>query len=280
MCVAMTACTKDEAPAPVKETPKAEAPVKAEAQPEAKTDVAEDILVKLADAQWKPASPDRPERLVARIAGTKEQGMMMLSKAPAGFEMPLHSHSATVTAVVISGSLKHGRSAEDATELPEGSTWVQPAGEVHYASCITDCLIAAYFDGPAGTAMADKAHAGEMKTVYTIGDAIPFKPLNPKAPQGPQMHVLSGDMKTGPFRAIAKIPGGLKLPVHTHPASYAAVTLSGLWQKTGKGDMGKGDFWTTAGAAEHQNACLSEEPCLFFIAMEGAFGMTPVEVQN
>ena len=51
-------------------------------------------------------------------------------------------------------------------------------------------------------------------------------------------------------------------------------------QKTGKGDMGKGDFWTTAGAAEHQNACLSEEPCLFFIAMEGAFGMTPVEVQN
>ena len=80
--------------------------------------------------------------------------------------------------------------------------------------------------------MADKAHAGEMKTVYTIGDAIPFKPLNPKAPQSEC--VLSGDMKTGPFRAIAKIPGGLKLPVHTHPASYAAVTLSGLWQKVAR----------------------------------------------
>ena len=278
--LALAACTKEKTTSPVKDAPKAEAPAKAEVKAEAKPATAEDILVKLADVQWKPASPDRPERLVARIAGTKEQGMMMLSKAPAGFEMPLHSHSATVTAVVVSGSLKHGRSAADATELSAGSTWVQPAGEVHYASCTTDCLIAAYFDGPAGAAMAEKAHEGDMKTVYTIGDAIPFKPLNPKAPQGPQMHVLSGDMKTGPFRAIAKIPGGLKLPVHTHPASYAAVTLSGQWQKTGKGDMTAGDFWTTAGTVEHQNACLSEEPCVFFIAMDGAFGMTPVEAQN
>ena len=120
----------------------------------------------------------------------------------------------------------------------------------------------------------------DCKVSYTFGDAIPFKPLNPKTPQGLQMHVLSGDMKTGPFRAIAKIPGGLKLPIHTHPASYAAVTLSGQWQKTGKGDMNADDFWTTAGTIEHQNACLSEEPCVFFIAMDGAFGMTPVEAQN
>ena len=44
---------------------------------------------------------------------------------------------------------------------------------------------------------------------------IPWKPSNPKAPQGVMVHILSGNPKDGAFNAIVKVPAGKKIPLHS-----------------------------------------------------------------
>ena len=104
-------------------------------------------------------------------------------------------------------------------------------------------------------------------------DKIPWKPSNPKAPQGVMVHVISGDPKTGPFNAIVKAPAGLKIPLHTHAAEFHGVTLTGGMvhaAQTGVAQpLAKGSTWVQPGNEPHVDECHSETDCVFLVFFEG-----------
>ena len=103
-------------------------------------------------------------------------------------------------------------------------------------------------------------------------DKIPWKPSNPKAPQGVMVHVISGDPKTGPFNAIVKAPAGLKIPLHTHAAEFHGVTLTGGMvhaAQTGVAQpLAKGSTWVQPGNEPHVDECHSETDCVFLVFFE------------
>lgn len=110
---------------------------------------------------------------------------------------------------------------------------------------------------------------------------IPWKPSNPKAPQGVMVHLLSSNDETGAFNAIVKVPAGLKIPLHTHSAEFSAVTLSGGMvhaAQTGTDTpLAKGSMWVQPANEPHVDECQGEEDCVFMVFFKGAIDTTFVD---
>jgi anti-sigma factor ChrR (cupin superfamily) len=214
------------------------------------------------------------------IHGDPKTGpVSFIFKMPAGHTSGLHSHPAAFAGAVVSGTVVHGKTEAEAVTLATGSTWTQDPNQAHYTACTKDaeCVVVGHFDGPFGTVAADKAHEGELGSVMTTAEKAVFKPLNPKMPNGPQMLVLSGDHTKEAFRALVKVPVGFKTPMHMHASNYAGAAVVGAMQKNGGAKLVPGSIWTQTMNEAHMNACLSDKPCIFFIAMDGAFSMTPAK---
>lgn len=103
-------------------------------------------LIPIEDAKYFPLDPKYPDGAqLAVLAGNPQKGASsILLKLKPGTP-PVHSHSASYQAVVISGVAKHwvdGREAA-AKPLKAGSYWNQPGTELHGDSCVgpEDCLV-------------------------------------------------------------------------------------------------------------------------------------------
>ncbi len=82
----------------------------------------------------------------------------VMEKFPAGFSAPLHSHSATLRLVIISGTVIHGPEGKPEVRLPAGSYLVDPAGYKHTTACdkASECVFFMEGDGKFDIVMADK----------------------------------------------------------------------------------------------------------------------------
>ena len=84
---------------------------------------------------------------MATISGDYKKGPYTgLLKLPGGFTSPLHTHSGTYEAILVTGSMTHWLKGEDgtkATKLNPGSYWTIPAKVDHVSACAKgpDCII-------------------------------------------------------------------------------------------------------------------------------------------
>jgi len=97
-----------------------------------------------------------------------------------------------------------------------------------------------------------------------------------------RLATVTGDLPKGPQGTFGKFPGNFITPVHTHSHAYEAVVISG--QMTNPFDyeenppvMGPGSFWSVAANAVHATACVSKEPCEFFMFSPEGFDFTVVK---
>jgi quercetin dioxygenase-like cupin family protein len=233
----------------------------------------------VADTKWMPVNPEKPEgpQMAVITGNPKEGAFSALVKFPAGAATPLHSHPANFTGVVVSGTVQNGRSAEDNTEMGPGTLWSEPAGEVHFTGCTeeTDCIFVGHMDGPMGMTPAEAAAEGELNLKVTAATDIGFAPINPEKPGGPGMYVLAGDKAAGPFTALVKFPGGAQSPEHSHSSTYSAVVVSGTVSHGKAAALDAGSHWTEIGGEVHTTGCPSEDDCIFYASMDGAFDMKP-----
>jgi len=131
--------------------------------------------------------------------------------------------------------------------------------------------------GLSGVALAASAQAQSGRTPYiTAAEAVKFTPLDPAAPGGVNLAVLSGDLQgPGPVTVFLRIPKG-PAPVHTHSAGYYGVVVRGQakhWPANGQATaqvLNPGSHWYQPGKAAHGDECLSDE-CLLLIQMEGPY---------
>lgn len=263
-----------------KSTPETAAPEQAATEaPAAEETPAAPIskTVAAADADFKAINPEKPDgpSWIVLSGNPGETAFAAMVKLPAGYASALHSHSANFNAVVVSGTVTNGRTADDAVELAAGDMWSQPSAEAHYTGCTADadCVFVGTMDGAFGSEPAETAVEASTQVVMKA-DEIDFAPLNPEQPQGPQIKMVQGDRTAGAWMAFAKFPAGLTTPEHTHTASYSGALISG---EMPHGDvvLTAGSHWARAGSEPHVTECKEGADCIFFVSMDGAMDMKP-----
>jgi len=137
---------------------------------------------------------------------------------------------------------------------------------------------------------AGAARAKEAKEIVVTPPAdVKFMPLDPndKEGKGPQISVLSGDMKKKgtPLFFLLKLPPGFKPGPHTHTSDDWAVVVQGAGHNfAAGGDEGKavdvGGFWYQPGKVAHDNHCASTTPCIIAVYTPKGFDFLPAKVKE
>jgi len=114
-------------------------------------------------------------------------------------------------------------------------------------------------------AAAEGAKAGAMaKTQDKVVPAseTAWKPLDPKAPDGPQIAILWGKPEKAPVGFLLKAKAGLMFPRHSHTYAYDAVVIQGEWKHTYANEtdstpLPPGSHWHQSGKQVHGDGCAS-----------------------
>jgi len=108
-----------------------------------KSAAAKAVVWPAADMKWEDAPDAPPGVKMVRLWGDSTKGAFgALEKFPAGFTAPLHSHSAQLRSVIVSGTLIHGPEGKPEVRLGPGSYLVLPPGYRHTTACdkSSDCV--------------------------------------------------------------------------------------------------------------------------------------------
>jgi quercetin dioxygenase-like cupin family protein len=98
---------------------------------------------------------------------------------------------------------------------------------------------------------------------------------------GSQFAPTYGDWEKEAHGKLIRLAPGLDVPFHSHTNSYHGVMVSGRMTNIYKDGtstlMGSGDYWEMPAAIPHAHKCISEEPCLLYTHMPGAWDYIAVE---
>jgi len=89
-----------------------------------------------ADLKWAPLPDGPPDVVQATLWGDSTKGAYgAISKFPAGWSAPLHTHPSNHKLVIISGTWIHGEEGKPEVRLGAGSYLFQPANQRHTTAC-------------------------------------------------------------------------------------------------------------------------------------------------
>ena len=112
-----------------------------------------------ADLKWAPLAAGPPGVTQATLWGDPAKGAYGgISKFPAGFSAPLHTHPNDHKIVVISGTWIHGEPGKPDARLGPGSYLFQPAGHKHTSACdaASECVVFIESPGKFGITMVEE----------------------------------------------------------------------------------------------------------------------------
>jgi hypothetical protein len=114
------------------------------------------------------------------------------------------------------------------------------------------------------------AQAQETTNRYVSADDIPWVG-EPGAPVE-LGHLWGTARDRGEAGTLLRTPAGFESGLHSHTADYWAVVVQGVWEhwvpSTGEGvglKFEPGAHWTQVKTQLHEDACVSEVPCIIFL---------------
>jgi quercetin dioxygenase-like cupin family protein len=124
------------------------------------------------------------------------------------------------------------------------------------------------------------AASGDAPLARTTADpALQWGPCPPPFPAGCQIAVLHGDPAQANADVFFKVSAGYAIPHHWHTSAERMTLVAGKLRVTYDGyppvTLEPGTYAYGPAKAPHTGECLSDEPCVLFIAFEG-----PVDVQT
>lgn len=124
------------------------------------------------------------------------------------------------------------------------------------------------------------AGAGEPPLARTFKDPdLQWAPCPTVFPAGCEIAVLHGDPARPNADVFFKVPSGYSIPHHWHTSAERMTVVSGRLRVEYDGHapvaLDVGSYAYGPPAAPHAGECLSEDPCILFIAFEA-----PVDVQT
>ena len=115
-----------------------------------------------ADLKWEPLVDGPPGVMQATLWGDSTKGAYgAISKFPAGWSAPLHTHPSDHKLVVISGTWIHGEEGKPDVRLGAGSYLFQPANRKHTSACdaASECIGFIESNGKFGITMVEEKKA-------------------------------------------------------------------------------------------------------------------------
>jgi quercetin dioxygenase-like cupin family protein len=115
-----------------------------------------------ADLKWEPLVGGPPDVMQATLWGDSTKGAYgAISKFPAGWSAPLHTHPSDHKLVVISGTWIHGEEGKPEARLGAGSYLFQPANRKHTSACdaASECIGFIESSGKFGITMVEEKKA-------------------------------------------------------------------------------------------------------------------------
>lgn len=136
-------------------------------------------------------------------------------------------------------------------------------------------------DRGTGATTAAGAKAGATQGTFMTSDAIPWKPADPRNPNGVQMFVVWGNPKEGPSGILLKFPAGTDAGWHYHTAAYQGIVIQGQATHTVKGEApqtgGPGSVWSQPSGQVHDDKCEEGSDCIEFAYFDGKLDFIPVD---
>jgi quercetin dioxygenase-like cupin family protein len=133
---------------------------------DAKAGAGKFVVKPASDLQFVPLPEGPPGVTQATLWGDSTKGAYAgISKFPAGWSAPLHTHPSDHKIVVISGAWIHGEPGKPDVKLPAGSYLVQPAGQKHTSACdkASECVVFIESSGKFGINMVEEKKASAKK---------------------------------------------------------------------------------------------------------------------
>src|SRR5262245_40389538 len=85
--------------------------------------------------------------------------------------------------------------------------------------------------------------------------------------KGIQIAVHSGDLKTGPYTQVRKVPAGTDNPLHSHTSEIKNIIISGTWYTGANAaaakDFGPGSIIVMPAGWVHVSGCRPGSDCVF-----------------
>jgi mannose-6-phosphate isomerase-like protein (cupin superfamily) len=125
------------------------------------------------------------------------------------------------------------------------------------------------------------ACAAEPATAHAVSDTdLEWGPCPDFFPAGCQIAVLHGDPSQPNLDVFFRVPGNYDLPAHWHTSAERMVLVAGELNVTYDGqpavNLKPGTYAYGPASLPHSGRCVSNEPCVLFIAFEESLDATPV----
>lgn len=131
--------------------------------------------------------------------------------------------------------------------------------------------VAVLFGGSTVTAQPEGA-------TLVAPDALEWVEIVP----GVEFAAAYGDWSSEGHGKFVRFAPGVAIPMHRHSGEFHGVVVSGVVNNSFPGQaeppaLAAGTAWYVPGGEPHANACLSEEPCIFYTHGAGAWDVEMLE---
>lgn len=129
-------------------------------------------------------------------------------------------------------------------------------------------------------ALAAPPHLAPAVTRVADDASMQWAPCPPFLPEGCGIAVLHGDPAKDNVDVFLRVPARSKLPMHTHTSAERMVLVAGELHVTYAGQdttvLKPGTYAYGPAGKPHQGACVSDVPCVLFIAFESPLDAVPI----
>lgn len=142
------------------------------------------------------------------------------------------------------------------------------------------CSIAAVALAPSASQASAEAAVGEPAIALTADDArLEWGGCPDFLPAGCAIAVLHGDPSKPNVDIFFKVPAKSEIPMHTHTSAERMVLVSGELHVTYQGqalsELKPGTYAYGPAGRPHSARCVSDVPCVLFIAFEAPLDAIP-----
>lgn len=135
-------------------------------------------------------------------------------------------------------------------------------------------------------AVADAGASDQEEALtWTADDTrLVWGPCPPFMPQGCGIAVLHGDPAKNNVDVFLKVPGKSRLPMHWHTSAERMVLVAGelrvTYENQKTATLKPGTYAFGPAKRKHEGACVSDAPCVLFIAFESPLDAVAADSAN
>ncbi len=114
---------------------------------------------------------------------------------------------------------------------------------------------------------------------HSVSSALKWGPCPAIFPTGCQIAVLHGDPSKPNADVFLRVPGGYKIPAHSHTSAERMILVEGQLTVRYKGAaaavLTRGEYAYGPASLPHEARCTGGKSCTLFIAFEGPVDASP-----